>query len=158
MVRKARIADIPAIHSLLRYYDEKGDMLARPLSALYDHLRDFWVYEDPEKNEIVGCCALQFCWEDMAEIRSLAVKEEYMNCKAGTTLVDRCMHEAIIFDISELFVLTYKPDFFKKFEFKIIDRSELPKKIWSDCMFCIKFPDCDETAMLKKLPKLKNQA
>ena len=126
-------------------------MLARPLSQLYDHLRDFWVFEDTESNELIGCCALQFCWEDMAEIRSLAVKEEYKNSGAGTTLVDRCIHEAIVFKISKLFVLTYQPSFFKKFDFKVIDRSGLPKKIWSDCMFCVKFPDCDETAMIKKL-------
>ena len=151
MIRKAMIKDIPSIHSLLRYYGEQGDMLARPLGRLYDHLRDFWVYEDEEKNEIVGCCALQFCWEDLAEIRSLAVKEGYKNLGAGTLLVDRCIQEAIVFKISKLFVLTYQSSFFKKFNFKIVDRAELPIKIWSDCMFCVKFPDCDETAMIKRL-------
>ncbi|MCK5310576.1 MAG: N-acetyltransferase [Desulfobacteraceae bacterium] len=151
MIRKAMLKDIPSIHALLRYYDKKGDMLARPLSVLYDHLRDFWVYEDTHKNELVGCCALQFCWEDMAEIRSLAIKEEYKNSGAGTILVDRCIQEAIVFNISNLFVLTYQPSFFERFDFKRTEISELPKKIWSDCMFCIKFPDCDETAMIKKL-------
>jgi amino-acid N-acetyltransferase len=151
MIRKAMIEDIPAIHSLLRYYDEKGEMLARPLSALYDHLRDFWVCFDEKNNEITGCCALQFCWEDLAEIRSLAVKEKYQKTGAGTLLVDRCIQEAIVFQVSELFVLTYRPSFFKRFDFETVDLSKLPKKIWSDCMFCIKFPDCDETAMIKKL-------
>ncbi|MCK5508424.1 MAG: N-acetyltransferase [Desulfobacterales bacterium] len=151
MIRKARIEDIPSIHSLLRYYDEKGDMLARPLSALYDHLRDFWVCEDEKTSELTGCCALQFCWENLAEIRSLAIKEEYKNSGTGTLLVDRCIQEAYVFNISELFVLTYRSSFFERFDFKKVDKSELPKKIWSDCMFCIKFPDCDETAMVKKL-------
>ncbi|MCP3899427.1 MAG: N-acetyltransferase [Desulfobacteraceae bacterium] len=153
MIRKARIEDIPAIHSLLIYYDKKGDMLARPLSVLYDHLRDFWVCEDEETNELIGCCALQFCWENLAEIRSLAVKEEYQSSGAGTLLVDRCIQEAIVFNVSELFVLTYRPSFFKRFDFNQVAISELPKKIWSDCMFCIKFPDCDETAMIKLLHK-----
>ncbi len=153
MIRKAKIQDIPAVHSLLIHYDKKGDMLARPLSVLYDHLRDFWVCEDEKTNELTGCCALQFCWEDLAEIRSLAVKEEYQNSGAGTLLVDRCIQEAIVFNISELFVLTYRPSFFERFNFKTVALSELPKKIWSDCMFCIKFPDCDETAMIKMLHK-----
>ena len=151
MIRKALIKDIPSIHSLLIHYGNQGDMIARPLSQLYDHLRDFWVFEDAKNNELVGCCALQFCWEDLAEIRSLAVKEEYKNSGAGTTLVDRCIQEAIVFNIPKLFVLTYQASFFEKFDFVIIDRSELPIKIWSDCMSCIKFPDCDETAMIKKL-------
>ena len=151
MIRKARIEDIPSIHLLLRHYDDKGDMLARPLSQLYDHLRDFWIFEDTESNELIGCCALQFCWEDLAEIRSLAVKKEYKNSGTGTILVDRCIQEAIVFNIPKLFVLTYQSSFFKKFDFKIIDRSELPIKIWSDCMSCVKFPDCDETAMIKEL-------
>lgn len=151
MIRKAMFNDIPSIHSLLRHYGEQGDMLARPLSTLYDHLRDFWVYKDDISDEISGCCALQFCWENLAEIRSLAVKEESKNSGIGTLLVDRCIQEAIVFNIPKLFVLTYQSSFFKKFNFKIVDRSELPIKIWSDCMFCIKFPDCDETAMIKKL-------
>ncbi|MCK5098200.1 MAG: N-acetyltransferase [Desulfobacteraceae bacterium] len=153
MIRKAMIKDIPSIHSLLRYYGEQGDMLARPLGRLYDHLRDFWVFIDEKNNEIVGCCALQFCWEDLAEIRSLAVKEGHKSLGAGTLLVDRCIQEAIVFNIAKLFVLTYQSSFFKKFDFKIVDRSELPIKIWSDCMFCVKFPDCDETAMIKSLRK-----
>ncbi len=151
MIRKAMIKDIPSIHSLLRHYGHQGDMLARPLSQLYDHLRDFWVFENTENNELIGCCALQFCWEDLAEIRSLAVKKKYKNSGAGTTLVDRCIQEAIVFHIPKLFILTYQSSFFEKFDFKIIDRSELPIKIWSDCMSCVKFPDCDETAMVKKL-------
>jgi amino-acid N-acetyltransferase len=153
MIRKARIKDIPPIHSLLRHYDEKGDMLARPLSVLYDHLRDFWVCEDEKTKELTACCALQFCWEDLAEIRSLAVKEKYQKSGAGTLLVDRCIQEAIVFNVSKLFVLTYRPSFFERFDFDIVNLSELPKKIWSDCMFCIKFPDCDETAMIKRLEK-----
>ncbi len=151
MIRKAMLKDIPSIHSLLIHFDNKGDMLARPLSELYDHLRDFWICEDEKNNELIGCCALQFCWENLAEIRSLAVKEGYQGSGAGTLLVDRCIQEALVFNIFQLFVLTYRSTFFKKFEFEIIEKSELPKKIWSDCMFCIKFPDCDETAMIKQL-------
>lgn len=151
MIRKAVLDDVKPIHTLLQYYDKKGEMLARPLSALYDHLRDFWVYEDPKTKKIAGCCALQFCWEDMAEIRSLAVEPEYQGQGIGSALTERTIQEAVYFKIKKLFTLTYRPTFFEAFGFSEIDRNDLPFKVWSDCMGCVKFPNCDETAMLRKL-------
>lgn len=152
MIRKATIDDIKEIHALLKHYGMKGELLARPLSRLYDHLRDFLVHEtrnDPRK--IAGCCALQFCWEDLAEIRSLAVREDQLGKKIGTQLLKAAFEEAREYRIRKLFTLTYKPDYFKQFGFIEIDKAELPIKIWSDCIHCVKFPDCDETAMLKLL-------
>jgi amino-acid N-acetyltransferase len=150
-IRKATIQDVKAIHKLLQYYGEQGTLLARPLSQLYDHVRDFFVYVEPGASKVVGCCALQFCWEDLAEIRSLAVHPDYLGQKIGTRLAETAIAEAIDFKIAKLFTLTYKPDFFNQFAFKQVDRSLLPLKIWSDCMICVKFPDCDEIAMVKKL-------
>ncbi|MBF0118258.1 MAG: N-acetyltransferase [Desulfobacterales bacterium] len=149
MIRKAQIQDIKPIHLLLQQYGIKGELLPRPLYNLYDHLRDFCVYE--EKNKVVGCCALQFCWEDLAEIRSLAVHPDYTKKKIGTLLVENCLIEANNYNITKVFTLTYKVEFFKKFGFIQIERSKLPIKIWSDCILCIKFPDCDETAMVKEI-------
>ena len=151
MIRKAVLNDVIAIHALLQLYSKKGELLARPLSKLYDHLRDFWVFEDPEKNKIVGCCALQFCWEDLAEIRSLAVVPDFTGRGIGSTLTERSIQEAVYFNIKNIFTLTYRPDFFKQFDFKTIDKNELPIKIWADCIGCVSFPNCDEIAMLKKL-------
>jgi amino-acid N-acetyltransferase len=151
MIRKATIEDIKTIHALLRHYGAKGELLPRPLSRLYDHLRDFLVYVEPDTNNIIGCCALQFCWEDLAEIRSMAVSEKYVGKDIGTKLLEAAFEEAKKYKIKKLFTLTYKPEFFKKFGFSVIDKSELPIKIWSDCILCVKFPDCDETAMLKEL-------
>lgn len=151
MIRKAVLNDVIAIHALLQLYSKKGELLARPLSKLYDHLRDFWVFEDPEKNKIVGCCALQFCWEDLAEIRSLAVDPDFTSRGIGSTLTERSIQEAVYFNIKNIFTLTYRPDFFKQFDFKTIDKNELPIKIWADCIGCVSFPNCDEIAMLKKL-------
>ena len=150
MIRKATVKDVRVIHSLLQIYGERGELLARPLSELYDHARDFFVYATPEEG-VIGCCALQFCWEDLAEIRSLAVHPEHLGEKIGTRLAETAIKEATDFRIEKLFTLTYKPDFFKQFDFNIIDRAQLPLKIWSDCMICVKFPDCDEIAMMKKL-------
>jgi amino-acid N-acetyltransferase len=151
MIRKATIKDVKAIHGLLSQYGNKGELLSRPLSELYDHMRDFLVYVDEVKDIVIGCCALQFCWEDLAEIRSIAVDSTHLRKKIGTELIEKSLEEAKSFKITKVFALTYKPDFFKKFGFDEIDRSKLPLKIWTDCVLCVKFPDCDETAMMKKI-------
>lgn len=151
MIRKATIADVKSIHALLSDYSRKGELLARPLSELYDHVRDFSVFEDETSGKVVGCCALQFCWEDLAEIRSLAVAEGSQGNGIGSLLVENALKEARTYKIREIFTLTYRPTFFNRFEFRKIDRSQLPIKIWSDCVLCVKFPDCDETAMMRTL-------
>ncbi|MDM8551239.1 N-acetyltransferase [Desulfobacterales bacterium HSG2] len=149
MIRRATIKDIKAIHRLLQEYGDKGELLPRPLSQLYDHVRDFTVYADDKENRIVGCCALQFCWDELAEIRSLAVHPAYTGRKIGTKLTESALSEAELYGIKNVFTLTYRPGFFKKFGFTQIERSQLPLKIWADCILCVKFPDCDEIAMMK---------
>ncbi len=151
MIQKATIADIKIIHGLLQEFAHEGELLPRPLSELYDHIRDFSVHINEEDNRVIGCCAFQICWEDLAEIRSLAVNRKYWGNKFGSGLVENAISEAKAFNIGKIFTLTYRPDFFKKFGFKQIDRSELPLKIWADCILCVKFPDCDETAMMLDL-------
>lgn len=149
-IRKAQIKDVPAIHKLLQYYSDKGELLGRPLSKLYDHLRDFTVYEEKDRG-VVASCALSICWKDLAEIRSLAVSPEFTQRGIGTQLTENALEEAIGFGVEEVFTLTYQPTFFERFGFTVIDRSDLPIKIWGDCLNCVKYPDCDETAMLKRL-------
>ena len=148
MIRKATISDVKAIHGLLQEYGNKGELLPRPLSELYDHVRDFFVYEDNGSHRVIACCALQFCWEELAEIRSLAVAPAHTGKKIGARLTEAALAEARLFKIRRVFTLTYRPGFFERFGFVKIDRNELPLKIWSDCLLCVKFPDCDETAML----------
>ncbi len=145
------IKDVPSIHSLLQGYAKNGELLGRPLSKLYDHLRDFWVYVDPETDRVEGCCALQFCWEHMAEIRSLAVNQGYGGKGIGSQLTRKVIEEAQEFHITDLFTLTYRPSFFQQFGFEITDKNLLPIKIWSDCIGCVNFPNCDEIALIKKL-------
>ena len=151
MIRKANIQDIKAIHRLLQEYGKKEELLARPLSQLYDHLRDFSVFVDENNQQLTGCCALQICWEDLAEIRSLAVHPDHMGKNIGKQLTQTVLQEAKSFQVKKVFTLTYKPNFFKQFGFVTIERSELPLKIWGDCIICVKFPDCDEIAMMKEL-------
>lgn len=152
MIRKALINDVVPIHALLQSYAQKGELLGRPLSNLYDHLRDFWVYEDDDTGIITGCAALAFCWEDIAEIRSVAVKEGYHGLGIGSALTERCIQEAFYFKLKTLFALTYRPTFFERFGFAITEKDKLPMvKIWAGCLDCVKFPDCDEIAMIKQL-------
>jgi len=152
MIRKATIEDVKSIHAILKYYGDREELLSRPLSKLYDHIRDFSVYTAPDNDKtVIGCCALQFCWEDLAEIRSLAVVKEEMGKSIGRQLVESIFEEARQFKIKSLFTLTYRPAFFEKFGFIRIDKADLPIKIWSDCIQCVKFPDCDEIAMIKSL-------
>ncbi len=151
MIRKAKIKDIKSIYELLQEYGNSGELLPRPLSELYDHLRDFSVYVDEKDDSVIGCCALQICWDDLAEIRSLAVHPMHVGNKIGSELTESALVEAKSFNIAKVFTLTYRPSFFKRNGFVEIDRSELPLKIWGGCLLCIKFPDCDETAMMKEV-------
>lgn len=146
MVRKAVSKDTKAIYELIEYFARKGDMLHRPATEIYSYLRDFFVYE--EEGGIAGVCALHVCWEDMGEIRSLAVREEASGKGVGTFLVRACLDEARALGLKRVFVLTYRPAFFEKMGFKSIDKEILPHKIWSECVRCVKFPTCDENALM----------
>ena len=145
-IRPARMSDVRAIHALLAFFAGKGLMLPRSISSLYDHLRDFVVYE--EEGEIHGICALQISWDDLAEIRSLAVTESHQKRGIGALLVESCLDEAASLEIGKVFVLTYQAGFFRKMGFLDTDKQNLPHKIWSDCLHCPKFPDCDEDALI----------
>jgi len=153
MIRNAHMGDIKKIYKLLQYFADKDLLLGRSLSSLYDQLRDFSVFVendpgDPDGEKLVGVCALHICWENLAEIRSLAVIDEYHGKGVGRQLVDKALKEADSYGITRVFTLTYQPDFFRKLGFKDVDKSELPHKVWSDCINCSKFPDCNEEALI----------
>ncbi|SPD73324.1 Bifunctional protein argHA [uncultured Desulfobacterium sp.] len=149
-IRKAIIHDVHSIHRLLNDYAAKDLLLPRSLSELYDHLRDYFVLEHSTAfgNEVKGVCALGICWEDLAEIRSLAVSKDRHGKGDGSRLVETCLNEAKTLGLKRVFVLTYVPYFFKKIGFNEVAKSDLPHKIWSDCLKCPKFPNCDETALM----------
>jgi len=147
MIRKARMSDVKGIHGLIAEYARKGDMLPRSLADIYENLRDYFIFEDDD-GELVGSAAIHIMWEDLAEVRSLAVREGKMRRGVGTQLVESCISEAIVLGIGRVFALTYKPGFFEKLGFHVVDKAELPQKIWTDCLKCSKFPDCDEVALV----------
>ena len=150
VIRKARITDVGAIHKIINKFAEKGDLLPRSLSELYDHLRDYNVLESPD-HSIVGVCGLGICWEDLAEIRSLAILPQYQGKGYGRRLVEAAVQEARDFGIPRVFTLTYIPEFFIKLGFVGIDKSKLPQKVWADCLKCPHFPDCKEVALIRYL-------
>jgi amino-acid N-acetyltransferase len=146
IVDKARIADAPQIHKLANHFAQKGVMLPRALSEIYENIRDFFVIRDGEK--VIACGALHVYWSDLAEVRGLAVAEEMQNQRLGARMIEACIGEARDLGIPQVFCLTYRASFFERQGFRKVDKGELPRKIWSECYRCPKFPDCDEVAMI----------
>jgi amino-acid N-acetyltransferase len=145
-VEKAKIPDVAQMHQLINKFAQRGEMLARPLSELYEDIRDYFVIKDGDK--VLACAALHVSWSDLAEIRSVAVSEDNQGKGMGAKLVEACLEEAQELGIKTVFCFTYLPEFFKRYRFVDIDKMELPRKVWTDCFRCPKFPNCDETALI----------
>lgn len=149
MIRKARVSDVVVMKQIISSYSKDELMLARSLSEMYENIRDYYVCEINEK--VVSCCTLHVVWEDLAEILALAVKPECSRKGMGTKLVSACLEDAEDLGMKEVFALTYVPEFFATLGFKIVDKNSLPRKIWSGCLRCPKFPDCNEIAVVKSI-------
>jgi amino-acid N-acetyltransferase len=145
-LQNARVRHMKGVHALLRGGAGEGLLLPRSLSDLYSHTRDFVVLLDADAC-VVGCCALSIVWEDLAEIRSLFVRDDLRIQGQGRALVEACLDSARDLRIRKVFTLTYQTAFFAKLGFSEVGKDLLPQKIWADCIHCPKFPDCDETAM-----------
>lgn len=148
VIRKAHIRDIASVQKMLGRFAQQGKLLARSLSELYTNIRDMFVVQDEESGEVVGCCSLHIIWEDLAEIRSLAVEEDRQGKGCGRRLVQACLEEARDLGIQRLFTLTYETAFFEHMGFRVVDKNVFPHKIWADCLHCPKFPECDEVALV----------
>ena len=144
-IRKATIADIKACQTLVNSFARSELMLARSLSELYENVRDFFVCEDA--GAIVGCAALHVMWEDLAEVKSVAVAADKQRRGLGARLVGACLDEARQIGIARVFVLTYQREFFARQGFKEVSKDTLNHKVWAECVRCPHFPDCDEIAM-----------
>ena len=145
-VEKAKISDAEQMHVLINKFANQGEMLPRALSEIYEFIRDYFVVRSDDK--VIACVALHVSWADLAEIKSLAVTKRSQGKGIGTSLVEKCIKEASELGIPTIFCLTYKPAFFEKCGFSLIDRTELPRKIWGECYKCPKFPDCDEVPLI----------
>lgn len=148
-VRSAKIGDVEAILSLINFYAEQDRMLFRSLAEIYENLQSFLVAE--LDGRIVGCCALQIIWADLAEIKSLAVETASISRGVGRLLVSEAIAKASRLGLVRIFALTLEPTFFEKQGFEIIAMDSLPMKVWSDCAKCPKQQNCDEIAVIKTI-------
>jgi amino-acid N-acetyltransferase len=148
-VDRARISDAAAMHQLINHFADQGQMLPRALSEIYEHIRDYFVVRD--ENRVTGCIALHVNWVDLAELKSLAVEDSRQNQGIGSSLVRACLDEARELGILTGFCLTRTANFFEKHGFHLVDKMELPHKVWAECYRCPKFPDCDEVALIRHL-------
>lgn len=151
-VEKARIRDAPQMHQLINYFADKGEMLARSLSEIYENVRDYSIVRQGER--VIACVALHISWSDLAEIKSVAVAEDSQEQGIGAQLVEACLNEARELGIPTVFCLTYKPGFFEKLGFSLLDKMALPHKVWGECYRCPKFPNCDEVALIYHLEEV----
>lgn len=147
LYRKALMSDAEQIYELANYYAEKGQMLTRARHQIYENIRDFLVAED--NGRIVGVAALHMMWNDLAEVRTLAVAEGYKRKGIGYKIVSDLMEEGKALGVKKFFALTYQPEFFRACGFSEEDKNNMPQKVWMDCINCPKFPNCDEICMTK---------
>ena len=148
-IEKARIKDAPQIQQLINSFADNGEMLARPLSEIYENIRDFFVVREGDK--VIACAAIHVSWSNLAEIKSVAVAEESQRKGIGNRLIRACLKEAAALGIPKVFCLTYKSDFFNTLGFTTVEKMTLPHKVWNECYRCPKFPNCDEVAMVRNL-------
>jgi len=146
---KARVSDVSQMQQLINSFADKGEMLARSLSEIYENIRDYFVVRQGER--VIACVALHVSWSDLAEIKSLAVAEDCQQQGIGDQIVEACLKEAEELGIPTIFCLTYKPAFFEKCGFSQVEKAELPQKVWGECYRCPKFPNCDEVALIYHL-------
>jgi amino-acid N-acetyltransferase len=147
--RSATISDAKGIYALINNYAEEDKMLFRSMADIYKNLQAFTVAE--LDGEVVGCCALEVVWSDLAEIKSLAVDESKKGTGVGKLLVSAAVEQAGRLGVERVFALSLEPDFFERLGFQVIEKAALPMKVWSDCAKCPKQQNCDETAVIRNL-------
>ncbi len=154
-LRRAKLGDVEEMMSLINNYAQQGLMLPRSRNMLYENIREFLVAI--ENNQIVAVAALHIVWRDLAEIRALAVAAEYMGKGIGKVLVNNLISEASDLGCNKVFALTYQTEFFESCGFHEINKDEMPSKVWKECINCVKFPNCDEIAMMYILDDPKKE-
>lgn len=148
-VEPARLSDVAAIHELVTFWADRGDMLHRSPGEIFEAIRDFKVAR--VEGKLVGCGSLRIMGTDLAEVRSLAVREDAQIRGIGAAIVAACIEDAKQFGLDRVFALTYKPGFFEKQGFRIANVMEFPQKVWGECVRCPFFTNCKEVAVVLDL-------
>ncbi len=149
-IRKAVLADSESIQKLVKQNAQEGKMLHRSLQYIYEHIRDYYVAPNQD-GDIIGACAFTISQKDLAEVKSLTVDKKFQKLGIASKLISAGLEDLQKLGIIKAFCLTYVPDFFAKLGFSIVTKESLPHKIWTECINCPQFPDCDEIAMVKDL-------
>jgi amino-acid N-acetyltransferase len=148
-IEAARLADAEAIHELVTYWADRGDMLHRPVGEIYEAIRDFKVARIDGR--LAGCGSLHIMGSDLAEVRSLAVSDDLQTKGIGAAIVAECVKDAEEFGLARVFALTYRPGFFEKQGFRVANVMEFPQKVWNECVRCPFFTNCKEIAVVRDL-------
>ena len=148
-IRPAKVQDVKQIHRIVEFYADNKEMLHRSLNSIYENIQEYVVAEYNKK--IIGCGALHVSWDDLAEVKALAVEKKYARNGIGTKIVKTLEKNAVELGIFTTFALSFKPEFFKKLGYEVISKEVLPQKIWSECINCHLFPDCGEIPLIKDL-------
>ena len=146
VVRKPKLTEVRDMKALIDLEVQRGSVLNRELPELYENARDFYVYAD--ERGLGGCCAMHIDQIDLAEIRTLLVRDDLRGQGIGSQLMRACVHEAQTLDIARIYTLTRVPRFFAANGFAEIHKDELPTKVYKDCLRCPRYHDCDEIAMI----------
>jgi amino-acid N-acetyltransferase len=150
-LRKARMGDVRSIHALLNHFADRRELLPRSLAEIYENLQQFVVAE--AQGKVVGTAALYVAWDNLAEVKALAVEEKYQGRGLGRRLLEACLKVAQQLEVRRVFTLTLRTGFFEKHGFKHASKADLPHKVWTECVKCVFFPGrCVEYAMVKDLP------
>ena len=143
--------DVKAMHRLLSDFADKRELLPRSIAEIYENLQQFHVAE--HQGKMIGTCALYVTWDNLAEVKALAVEEKFQGQGIGKRLLEAGTAVAQDLHIRRLFTLTIRTGFFERFGFKHVSKDHLPHKVWTECVKCIYFPErCVEYAMVKDLP------
>lgn len=151
--RKARIDDVNAMSTLINEFASAKIMLARGPLYLYQSIQDYMLItgEADGKEVVFACGGLHVLWEDLAEIRSVAVHPALQNRGLGKLLIDALRENAKSIGVKDLFVFTLAPKFFTSVGFSEMPREQIPPVVWSECSKCPKFYKCDEIGMIQHL-------
>ena len=155
-IRAATVKDVRRMAAIINGFAAQGIMLPRSHFQFYQHIQQFVVAE--VGSEVIGCGALSVVWNDLCEIRSVAVDADWQGVGVGRSIVESLLQRATDLGLPGVFTLTYRPDFFERFGFYRVAHETLPHKIWGDCLNCPKYPDCDEVAMRLELVKESEHA
>jgi len=132
VVRRARTPDVPGVARLVDSYARQRILLAKELVTLFEDVQEFQVAVAGET--VVGCGALHVLWEDLAEVRTLAVEPSWRGRGVGHRLIEALVLQAKELGVSRLFCLTFEVDFFGRHGFRPLDGLPVSAEVYAELL------------------------